>query len=421
MRRRREISLLPAGFAPRLALIVLGGMLLRVVYGVSFAPPTDGIFDAFYFKELGRLVADGAGFVSPHEALFRDRTEPTAEHPPLYTLWVALEWKLGLGNDTVLRTSGALFGGATIALVGLLGRRVAGRPAGLAAAALAAVYPLLVTTDGAVLSETLYLPLIALALLVAHGLREQPTFTAAASLGAAIGAAALTRGEALLLIPLLAAPAVWQPRDGRWRRLATCCAVTALVVSPWVVRNWVVFDRPVLANNLGGLIAQTNCPQAYEGPKMGDLAPECLGPRVGSHEADHSDHWRRQGLQYAGDHMGQLAPVAAVRLLRTWGLRDPLDAAFDAESRNIHLQRAGIAAFYLLGALAIVGTIVLRRRREPLALLLAPVIMVSIVSVLSYGNLRLRAAAEVPLVVLAAVGLVSLPDLRRPLSSPRDG
>lgn len=421
MPRRRELPPLLAGFAPKLALVVIAGLLLRAVYALWFAPPTAGIMDAFYFKELGRLVADGHGFSSPHELIFRGRETPTAEHPPLYSLVLALEWKLGISSDAAQRATGALLGAATIALVGLVGRRVGGERVGLVAAGLAAAYPLLVSTDGALLSETLYLPLVALALLAAYRLRDRPSAVAALALGAAIGAAVLTRGEALLLLPLLAAPAAWGGGEGRVKRLAACCLAAAVVVAPWVARNWVVFDRLLLSNNVGGLVAQTNCRQAYSGPNRGGLVPACLGPRVGADEAEQASHWHRKGAEYARGHLGDLAPAAAVRLLRTWGLWQPLGAVKDAESRNANVQRIGIAAFYLLAAAAVGGAVALRRRREPLALLLAPVIMVSVVSVLSYGNLRLRAAAEVPLVLLAAVGLVALRARLRPLSSSRDG
>ena len=50
-------------------------------------------------------------------------------------------------------------------LVGLLGRRAGGERLGLLAAGLCAVYPLMIAVDGALMSETLYGPLIAVALL----------------------------------------------------------------------------------------------------------------------------------------------------------------------------------------------------------------------------------------------------------------
>jgi Dolichyl-phosphate-mannose-protein mannosyltransferase len=404
-----------------LALVSAGAFVLRIVYSVWLAPPTEGISDAFYFVSVGKLIADGEGFANPYDFLFRDRHLPTAEHPPLYPLVLALEWKLGLDSDTAHRATGAVFGTAAVALVGLVGRRIGGDRVGLVAAGLAAVYPLLITTDGAVLSETLYVPLVALCLLAGYGLRDRPSIASAVWLGAAIAAATLTRSEALLLLVLLAPPAALAGGPGRWLRLGACWAAALVLFAPWVVRNWIAFDEPVLSNNLGGLLAQSNCDAAYSGPKVGDLVPRCLGPPVGLNEDDRSRHWRDRGLEYAGDHVEDLPRVAAVRLLRTFGLYDGLDAVYDAESRNAHVQRAGIVAYYPLLLTAIAGVVLLRRRGQPLALLLAPVAMAAITSVVAYGSLRFRTAAEIPLVLLAAVALAALWERVDVLSSGRDG
>jgi hypothetical protein len=64
---------------------------------------------------------------------------------------------------------------------------------------------------------------------------------------------------------------------------------------------------------------------------------------------------------------------------------------------------------------------VLRRRHEPLALVLAPVLMAAIVSVVAHGSLRFRTAAEIPLVLLAGVGVAGLWERVQGLSSARHG
>jgi predicted RND superfamily exporter protein len=61
--------------------------------------------------------------------------------------------------------------------------------------------------------------------------------------------------------------------------------------------------------------------------------------------------------------------------------------------------------FYALVALAVVGAIALRRRRVPLIPLLAVVGAVIVTVAVVYGTTRFRAPAEVPLVLLGAVGI----------------
>jgi hypothetical protein len=70
-----------------------------------------------------------------------------------------------------------------------------------------------------------------------------------------------------------------------------------------------------------------------------------------------------------------------------------------------------VAMYYALVALGAYGVLVLRRRRGPWLLLLAPLASVAFVSLTAYGFTRFRVMAEPGLVVLAAVGIDAI--LRR--------
>jgi hypothetical protein len=52
--------------------------------------------------------------------------------------------------------------------------------------------------------------------------------------------------------------------------------------------------------------------------------------------------------------------------------------------------------------------VIQRHRREPLEILLAPVVITAVVSVLGYGTPRFRVPAEITLVVLAAVAVAAI-------------
>jgi hypothetical protein len=64
--------------------------------------------------------------------------------------------------------------------------------------------------------------------------------------------------------------------------------------------------------------------------------------------------------------------------------------------------------FWVLAPFAAAGAVVLRRRREPLAILLVPIAMVILTALSTYGSTRFRFAAEPSVVVLAAVALDAL-------------
>jgi 4-amino-4-deoxy-L-arabinose transferase-like glycosyltransferase len=311
------------------------------------------------------------------------------------------------------RVVSCLMGAALVAGVGLLGRRVGGERVGLIAATIAALYPLLVVLDGSLRSESLYAPLIAFALLAAYRLVDRPSPGRAAVLGALVGAAALTRSEAVLLgALLLVVAAVRLPRPAGLKFTSIMAVVAMLVLVPWLARNGAEFGKPLLSTNSGSLAYGANCHTAYYSGLIGTWP--CY-PRLtvapGRDEADVSTELRDTGLDYAGDHAGRLPAVAGVRLLRSFDFWSPgsatrLEAGIG--NRDLPTYRAGVAVYYLLLPLAIAGAVILRRRREPLGFLLAPVALVVVVSILGYGTPRFRVPAEIPIVVLASVALAAL-------------
>jgi len=393
------------GFKGALGLVALAAAAIRIFHAVYVAPHPTGLGDGVWFEFVGTNLAKGYGFVVPHGSVFSKafHQTATAEHPPLYPLALAAAIKLGITANTALRALGALFGTVTVVALGLLGRRVGGRAVGLAAAAIAAVHPLLIAADGALLSETLYGAILSLTLLAAWRLQEAPTPGRAALVGAGIGLAALTRSEAALLVFLLALPVALRGRRP-WLHAGVATLATVVVLAPWVGRNWIVFGHPLLSNNDGLVVADTNCHRTYHGRSLGFLVLACTGRQTGN-EARDSARWLREGARYAGDHAGRVPVVAAVRLLRAWNLYQPFRSARE-EGRSANVQKAGIVFYYLLLIPAAVGLVLLRRERIPLLVLLAPAALASVEAILTYGSVRLRFPGDLSIVILAAAGLV---------------
>lgn len=395
-----------------LGLITAAGLAARVAYILVIARHITVQGDALTFHLLANLLANGHGFISPQPFTFQGIVEPTAEHPPLYPLVLsAVSWLGGTGF-TAQRLASAAMGTGTVFAVGLLGRRVAGERVGLVAAAVAAVYPLLIVTDGSLMSESLYGLLIALTMLAAYRLRDRPSPWRAAVLGGACALSALTRSEASLLLLILVLPVAWRAggRALRGRRLAAAAVAFFLVLSPWLIRTWIVFNEPVwISTNSGTLIGGANCGPTYHGGLIGLWAFDCLNPANGD-EAHKAAIWRRRGIDYARDHAGRVPLVVAVRMLRVWDLYRPGQAAVyeSFEGRDVRTSQLGMAVYFVLLVLAVYGAVLLRRRRAPLWILLSLPVLVTLSSALGYGVTRLRLAAEISMVVLAAVAIVAL-------------
>ena len=394
-------------FRARLALIAAAGLVARLVYTFWPARNVKGIGDWYFFHWGANLIADGHWFVEPFEQVFHGRLVPSAGHPPLWELLLAGESWLGGTSYLAHRALGCVLGAVVIVLIGLLGRRVGGDRVGIAAALIAAAYPVLIGADGSLMSETLYGLLIAAALLLAFRLRDGAGTGTAAALGATVALAALTRSEGLLLMLLLALPVAMWRREGRWTRAAACVAACVLVIAPWTIRNWAEFGRPVLiSTNDGTLLAGANCPLTYHGEDTGFWNIQCISTRDRSiTETQQEARWRREGLDYIGNNLGRVPPVVAVRVLRTWDFYQPRRMVLFAEGRWVRIDQAGVIAYFLLLPFAIAGGWLMRRRRGDLLIMLAPVALVLIQSVIGYGIPRFRHAAEITIVVFAALAV----------------
>jgi 4-amino-4-deoxy-L-arabinose transferase-like glycosyltransferase len=388
-------------------------LVARVVYVLIAAPGDPTCCDRLFYHATANLLAEGHGYIQPQEYLEHGRSLATASHPPLYPFLLAFVSLLGGTDYSWHRAVGIVVGVVLVLVIGLLGRRIGGQRTGVIAAAIAAVYPIFLGADGSGMSESLYGLGIAVLLLLGYRLLDRPSNVRALAFGAAIGLVALTRAEALLLLFVLALPDFRRAAGGRMRRTLLVCAAATLVVAPWVARNWLAFDRPVaLSTNFSGLLAGANCRLAYHGTDLGSWQQLCFTLPPSTNEAVQAEKLSRKAVRYAADHAGRLPVVMAVRLLRTWDLYQPGRMTHLNEGRDPTVEKVGVAMFYVLAALALYGALRLRRRDDQLALLLAPIVLVCVVSVIGFGNPRFRQPAEISIVVLAALSVSRLIERR---------
>lgn len=410
-----------------IALLALG---VRLGYGEAADLPRN-LGDDFFYHSVANTIADGRGFVDPFKTLVdgrlvdgtQGRPIPTAFHPPLFPALLAVGSLLGADSYHAHQAIGCLFGAGTVAAIGLIGRRVGGAALGLAVALAGALYLPLVANDALLLSESLYGLTIALVMLLALRLHERPEPGRAVALGLAIGAAALTRSEGLLLAAVLVPFVVWRaPRRGRL--VLAAAAATLLLVVPWSVRNTLAFDRFVPVATNGGVEAGANTRSTYFGDKLGgwDIRALDVPPPPGRdryNEAVRAARLRADGLRYAADHAGRLPVVVAARIARTWSIypwspRQKVDFASFEGAHVRRLEWVLLASFAVALVLSPVGLRALRRRGVPLAPFVAPILLITAVSAVFYGHPRFRQTAEPALVVLAGAGVASLAGRRAP-------
>ena len=399
-----------------MAVIVGVGLAIRLAYVLIVKGDEAPRGDAITYFLQGHQVASGDGLVNAPLLAFRHISLPAADHPPLFTYYLALLDLLGIRTFLGARLGVAVMGLGTIVVVGLVGRRIAGDRAGLLAAAIAAVSPLVWVNDGQILSESMTMLCVAAAILFAYRFWERPDWGRAALFGAACGLAALgarrdpahgaadRRPAGLRHAPVDGAPAprVTCRRGDRGSRRVRALGDPqhARVRAPGSVR-----DQPghharehELREHLLRAAPRVVGPGVRVEPEP-DARPVAAGPETAP---------TRAGLR-------RRPPVARPggsrrARGRLWGVFRPLQTVdlMRDEGRERAVGIMGLLALYASVPLGIAGAVILRRRRIPISPLVAPVFVATLSAMLAFGNPRYRASADIALVVLSAIALDAL-------------
>lgn len=214
---------------------------------------------------LARDFIDTGGF----NTLTGLGVEPETERMPLYVLWLAA-FRAGVGTDALWPVLGqAVIDALTCVLIALIARRLDPRlawPAGL----LAAINLTMIAAAGVVLTDTLFLTLLAGWMLATVECLERPSAGSAALAGLLLGLATLTRATMqffppLLALVLLAGALRRGHRTGRALGLAALGLGACLaVIAPLAVRNLANFGHLALTSQGGGHALHWVMPAALE-------------------------------------------------------------------------------------------------------------------------------------------------------------
>ena len=250
-----------------LIVILIAAVLIRIpvaLYMGDQVTELPGIQDQVSYDALARSLLEGRGYsFTENWYPFTQANTPTSHWSFIYPLYLAGVYVVTGYHPLAARLIQGAVGGALLCfLVYRIGRKVVNEDTGLVGAGLAAVYGYFIYYNVALMTETYFIVLVLLSLYLSLELKEKPTLTRWIGLGFTLGLACLLRQTVLLFVPFLL---FWlflelKGRGIRWLYFALPIAMILLMVTPWTIRNYLVYREFLLLNSNAGyaLFASNN-------------------------------------------------------------------------------------------------------------------------------------------------------------------
>lgn len=418
-------------------LILTVAFVLRLMGAIAWHQATDAdshffrMGDSLSYWVLAEHIAAGEPYEygSPDASIFR---------APLFPLFLApfTAIPVELSSRVLLaRVACAALGTLAVGLLLLFARRLAGPCAGLAAGALAAVYPSAIGMSITLLSEALFMPLM-----LGHLLQMQSAFQGwsddakprtphvyrrVALGGCLAGLAILARPSWLLFIPFsTAALFLIGPNRKEHLKLGMLALLTmSVAMSPWWVRNYQLTGHFVPTSLQVGLSLYDGLhPKATGGSDTGMAFSMRLQEEQRTADATSKEELestfeyrvdrraKAAAVQYALDHPGRTLQLAGLKFLRTWSL---WPGGGETASGFMRLAIT-ISCFFVLILAAIAtfttsqqSALLAKQGRAVIWLCWLPCIYFTLLHMVFVGSIRYREPAVFVLCALAGVALAA--------------
>jgi 4-amino-4-deoxy-L-arabinose transferase-like glycosyltransferase len=397
-------------------LVALFVRLAVIVYMQSFQIPSDQDHFRFGYEtgRIARSIALGQGFSSP----LHGPSGPTAWVPPVYPYLLAAIFKsFGVySHDSalVMLTLNSLFSALTCLIVFFIGRKTFGSKVAVLAGWTWAFFPYAVWWSNWVWATTLSAFLFSLVFLAGLYLERRAQTTAWLAFGLLWGVVGLTDTALLSTLPLLIAWLYYRLKHrgtAPGRAVGAFTLSFALIVSPWIVRNYLEFGEFVfIRSNFGQELYQGN----HEGsrgfsegnafhPANYNKAMEKL-QQMG--ELSYLADTQRQALRFIMDNPSTFVWLTLKRTLYFWMGTPRVNFIFWLSGR---FTAAKYALFASISLLAFLGLFLALRNRNPAVPAFAIVLLVfPIAYYITHPTPRYRHPIEPAMVVLAAYAATTI-------------
>lgn len=356
----------------------------------------DGIIpdkgDSPGYLALAESVKNGTGFTL-------DGRIPTASRGPLYPVFLAGVLSLPGAGTRTIQFFQIIIDSLTCLLLYFLAGKLLDKSHGLACGVLMALYIPLASLSLFVLTETLFtFFLVATILLLVLG-RLRILFSAAA--GLLMGAAALVRSNGVAIAFFLLLWLLYTHGCKKsLRHVFAFMFCMILVLSPWIIRNAIVFNRFIPASTLTGLTLYNSYIIPEKGFGYNEIKPEHRHVFELDNEADRSACLGRIAIQHILHN-----PIEALKLIpvKLSLIVYPFDLRWLLPYSLFRFNIFWFTVLILAGIAFISDTSFILNRLNIVVFLLGTLLLTTVVF---YGSPRMRVPFDPFIIMLSAVGVM---------------
>jgi 4-amino-4-deoxy-L-arabinose transferase-like glycosyltransferase len=415
-------------------------LVVRLVFIAGFATENrsyDSLFDQEIYLDVARNLMQGNGFALSFP-VFTASPGPTSLSPPIYPLLLAGTFGIFGESFVAVRILQAILSALTCVVVYYIGKRTLGENSARVAAVIACFYLPFIMYIRPMMTETMFIFLLALSVLWTLRLFEKLSRVNSLVAGALWAITILARAEGATymgVMGLYGLVVLWRGR--RENRLLGIpyilpgAVVFVLIFLPWVIRNYNIHRAFVPTTTQSGTniwemnhlryyrevdperYANTNLvPEKIDIPNFDDLT-----------ELERDQALSRLAMTFVREHPGQFAYFAVTRVLtsypliprsdefsppvRTDGLgTDTLD---DFPRYNTLLEQIRVWTFRILFVCAVCGAVIAIRQKKYQVLVLILLVLANIAgAALIRGKERARILSDPYLILMSAEFLIAL-------------
>jgi 4-amino-4-deoxy-L-arabinose transferase-like glycosyltransferase len=405
----------------RLGIVVGVALVLRLAYfflNKAFNPTFFfPVMDSLYHHEWALDIV--AGGTPGTDAFFRG---------PLYPYFLSVLYRLSGSSIAFAVFVHHVIGALTAGLVYLTARELFSRSVAMVAGLTVALYWVLVYMEGDLLIETLFIFLNSLCLwLLTVGIKRQKLPILAAG-GFALGLATIARPSVLVFFPAVPL-AIWltarkRPAQTGWIKQSLVVAVAcALPIMPVMIRNYMVARAVVPIGASGGVNFYIGNNPASDGSTA--IVPGARADFWGGFDdaiamaekdvgkklklAEVSDYYFKRGFDFIQQHPNDAAALMVKKFRMFWGAGERANEKYIYFFWHLaKMKYLPLPGFWLVAPLAILGGVLLWRRRADLAMFYLFVGLYSVGVIVFFVNARFRLPIVPVLCLFSAYAAVYL-------------